>query len=117
MNMGMMVTYDEGKETLIQMMPQGNRKLLEIMASIMAAIVCGAGSLPFDNVKTKLQKQYRTDQGQRQYSGIADCFSKTIKSEGIRALWVGLPTYYCRVGPHALITLQAAEWLRKYLDA
>lgn len=54
MNMGMMVTYDEGKETLIQMMPQGNRKLLEILASIMAAIVCGAGSLPFDNVKTKL---------------------------------------------------------------
>ena len=43
--------------------------------------------------------------GAKQYNGIADCFIKTIKIEGIRALWVGLPAYYLRVGPHALITL------------
>jgi hypothetical protein len=61
MNMGMMVTYDEGRESLISQFPSSNKMLIEILASVMAAIVCGAGSLPFDNVKTKLQKQYRTD--------------------------------------------------------
>jgi hypothetical protein len=56
MNMGMMVTYDEGRESLISQFPSSNKMLIEILASVMAAIVCGAGSLPFDNVKTKLQK-------------------------------------------------------------
>jgi hypothetical protein len=40
-----------------------------------------------------------------------------VKAEGMKALWVGLPTYYLRVGPHALITLQAAEYLRKKMNA
>ena len=54
-------------------------------------------------------------QGARAYSGIVDCFAKTISNEGLRGLWVGLPSYYMRVGPHALITLQAAEILKKHL--
>jgi hypothetical protein len=35
-----------------------------------------------------------------------------VKKEGLLKLWVGLPSYYLRVGPHALITLQAAEFLK-----
>ena len=54
MNVGMMVTYDEGKEALISKMPNSSRKVSEFLAAVMAALVCGMGSLPFDNVKTKL---------------------------------------------------------------
>ena len=117
MNVGMMVTYDEGKERLAKHVGSNNPKFTEISAAIVAAFVIGVGSLPFDNVKTKLQKQLQTGNQAKQYNGIADCFGKTIANEGIRALWVGLPTYYLRVGPHALITLQAAEVLRRYMDA
>ena len=47
------------------------------------------------------------------YSSIADCFAKSIAKEGVTGLWAGLPTYYFRVGPHAIITLLAAEQYRK----
>jgi solute carrier family 25 oxoglutarate transporter 11 len=49
------------------------------------------------------------------YHGILDCFEKTIKKEGPKGLWAGLPMFYMRVGPHAVITLLTAEYLRKIL--
>jgi solute carrier family 25 oxoglutarate transporter 11 len=39
------------------------------------------------------------------YKNIGDCFVKTIQREGVFGLWVGLPVFYTRVGPHAMITL------------
>lgn len=51
--------------------------------------------------------------GTFQYSGMLDCLMKTAKNEGIRGFWAGLPTYYFRVGPHAMITLIASEWLKR----
>ena len=54
MNVGMMVTYDEGKERLAKYAGTNNPKFTEISASLVAAFVIGVGSLPFDNVKTKL---------------------------------------------------------------
>lgn len=47
------------------------------------------------------------------YNGIIDCFGKTIANEGVTGLWAGLPTFYVRVGPHAIITLLTAEYLRQ----
>ena len=51
--------------------------------------------------------------GKMPYSGIVDCFMKvyiiciiqTIQREGVTGLWIGLPIFYTRVGPHAMITL------------
>lgn len=57
MNVGMMVTYDEGKERLAKHIGSQNKKSIELTASLVAAFVIGVGSLPFDNVKTKIQKQ------------------------------------------------------------
>jgi|TARA_B110000305_G_C19107929_1_gene478355 hypothetical protein len=54
MNVGMMVTYDEGKERLSYYV--ADPKKAELVSSLIAAFVIGVGSLPFDNVKTKLQK-------------------------------------------------------------
>lgn len=39
------------------------------------------------------------------YKGFIDCFAKSIKNEGVLGLWVGLPTYYSRIAPHAMITV------------
>lgn len=54
MNVGMMVTYDEGKERIANYAGSNNAKFTEISAAMIAAFVIGVGSLPFDNVKTKL---------------------------------------------------------------
>ena len=49
------------------------------------------------------------------YKNIVDCFSKSLAREGVTGFWAGLPTYYFRVGPHAIITLLAVEQWRKIL--
>lgn len=54
MNVGMMVTYDEGKERLAAYTGSQSKKAIEFTASLVAAFVIGVGSLPFDNVKTKI---------------------------------------------------------------
>ena len=45
------------------------------------------------------------------YSGFINCFQKSIQNEGIVGLWVGLPTYYSRIAPHAMITLLVQDFL------
>ncbi len=50
------------------------------------------------------------------YKGIVDCAAKTLANEGVTGFWAGLPTFYFRVGPHAIITLLAAETLRSYMQ-
>jgi solute carrier family 25 oxoglutarate transporter 11 len=37
--------------------------------------------------------------------------AKSVKNEGITGLWVGLGTYYMRVGPHAMITVLCQDYL------
>jgi len=76
---------------------------------MIAAISVAIGSLPFDNIKTKMQKQKAGPDGKMPYDSIPDCFKKSLAKEGITGFWSGLPTYYFRVGPHAIITLLAAE--------
>ena len=46
---------------------------------------------------------------------MLDCIKKSVAKEGVTGFWAGLPTYYFRVGPHAIITLMAAEQYRKML--
>ena len=79
---------------------------------MMSAVATSIASLPFDNIKTKLQKMKAGPDGKYPYAGVFDCAKKTIANEGITGFWAGLPTYYFRVGPHAMITLMASEYLR-----
>ena len=60
-------------------------------------------SLPFDNIKTKVQKMKKKPDGTYPYSGVMDAFKKTISREGVTGLWIGFPTFYVRVAPHAMI--------------
>ena len=54
-------------------------------------------------------------EGVMPYKGFVDCAAKTFRNEGVVGFWAGLPTYYFRVGPHTIITLLTAEFLRKKL--
>jgi solute carrier family 25 oxoglutarate transporter 11 len=80
---------------------------------MVSSVFTSCGTLPFDNIKTKVQNQKANAEGVMPYKGIPDCFAKTIAKEGPTGLWAGLPTFYFRIGPHAIITLLVAESLRK----
>lgn len=115
LNVAMLVTYDEAKERLTHIYGKGHDRAIMFSASMLSACATSTASLPFDNIKTKLQKMKRLPDGTFPYSGFVDCAMKTAAREGITGFWAGLPTYYFRVGPHAIITLLTSEFLRKMM--
>ena len=47
------------------------------------------------------------------YRGYVDCFSKTMRKEGLTGLYKGLGASYFRLGPHTVLSLFFWEELRK----
>jgi solute carrier family 25 (mitochondrial oxoglutarate transporter), member 11 len=54
--------------------------------------------------------------GELPYKGFVDCFAKSIKNEGVLGLWVGLPTFYSRMAPHAMITVLLQDFFHDLLS-
>lgn len=48
------------------------------------------------------------------YKGFSDCFSKTLKKEGVMGLYKGLGASYFRLGPHTILSLLFWNELRKF---
>ena len=110
LNLSMLVTYDVVKDKLESM--YGKSKLTTFSSTFVSGIFVSVCSLPFDNMKTKMQKQTRGEDGKYMYANLRDCIKKTIAREGPFGLWTGLPTYYIRVAPHAMFTLLFAEFFK-----
>lgn len=110
MNFSLLVPF-EGMKKLLEPVIE-NQRYRTFAASLCSGVAAVALSLPFDNVKTKLQKMRKGPDGKYPYKGILDCMTKTAGKEGIGKLWVGWATYYFRVAPHAIISLVTNEFLR-----
>lgn len=112
LNFGMLGPFDEVKEQLNRR-TKGPKDTISIRltASAIAGFLCAFLSLPFDNIKTKLQKMVKRPDGTFPYSGITDCFIKSVKNEGVTKLWVGFPTFYFRIAPHAMFTLLFQDYI------
>ena len=106
LNIAMMVSYETTKENLQSRFNMDPKLMMtSVYASMVSACCTAFFSLPFDNMKTKIQKQKAGPDGVLPYKNIGDCFAKSVAKEGVTGLWAGLPTYYFRVGPHAVIVL------------
>ena len=46
------------------------------------------------------------------YSGMVDCFGKTVANEGIGSLWKGFIPAWARVGPRVVIAFVTMEQLK-----
>merc|ERR1712244_115407 len=84
-----------------------------LQTSAIAGFAASAFSLPFDFVKTQIQKM-KPDPvtGEMPFKGPIDCAMKQVKMGGIFRLWAGFPTYYFRIAPHAMITLIAQDQVK-----
>jgi len=109
-NLALLAPFEEFKHLLKNSIP--NTSTRTIVSSLLASLIGSFASLPLDNSKTKLQKMKPDANGMLPYKGIIDCMTKTISNEGVTKLWVGLPTYYIRIGPHVIITLVLNDYLR-----
>lgn len=85
-------------------------------ASVIAGFFASFFSLPFDFVKTQMQKQ-RPDAvtGKMPFSSSFDCVGKTLAEGGPLRFYSGFPTFFFRIAPHAMITLLAQDQIKSQL--
>jgi len=74
-----------------------------------------AFSLPFDFVKTRIQKQ-KPDPITKElpYRNSIHCATKCLTEEGPMVFYRGFWTYYFRIAPHVMITLFAVDALNLF---
>ena len=47
------------------------------------------------------------------YTGVFDCLTKTVKTEGLLAIYKGFFAHLARILPHTILTLSLAEQTNK----
>ena len=72
-------------------------------ASAVSGFFASACSLPFDYVKTQIQKMQPNAEGKYPYSGPLDCALKNIKEHGPLKLYSGFGVYCIRIAPHVMV--------------
>merc|ERR1712232_1271577 len=104
LNFGMLAFNAQGKEIL---KAQGAPEAVQVFgASAIAGFFASFFSLPFDFVKTQMQKQ-KPDPvtGELKYKSAIDCAMKIMAEGGPLRFYAGFPTFYVRIAPHAMLTL------------
>ncbi|RSL45525.1 putative mitochondrial 2-oxoglutarate/malate carrier protein, partial [Fusarium floridanum] len=110
LNFGQLAFFSEAKAQL-KKHTDLSTQTQTLSASAIAGFFASFFSLPFDFVKTRLQKQSKGPDGKLPYRGMVDCFSKVAKQEGLGRFYRGFGTYYVRIAPHAMVTLIVADYL------
>jgi solute carrier family 25 oxoglutarate transporter 11 len=101
LNFGQLTFFAESKAQL-----EAHTKLSSqsrtFAASAIAGFFASFFSLPFDFIKTRLQKQQRDPAtGQLPYRGVLHCAKRVVQEEGWLRFYRGFGTYYVRIAPHA----------------
>ena len=104
--------YDHTKHTLqnLDVLQEGVQ--LHLVSSFLASIVAVTVTAPLDLVKTRVMSAARAPDGTAAYSGTVDCFVKTLRNEGVLALYSGWVPGWMRLGPHTIVTFLVYERLR-----
>lgn len=112
LNMGMLASNDQAKEMLEDMGFVKGGTAVVVGGATIAGFFAAACSLPFDYVKTQMQKM-KPDPvtGAVPYKSSIDCALKTLKAGGPLTFYTGFPTYCVRIAPHAALTLVFVAWL------
>lgn len=114
LNFGMLGFNTKAKDILADMGVAKGSSVSTFGASAIAGFFASFFSLPFDYVKTQVQKM-KPDPvtGELPFKGPIDCAMKQVKLGGPLRLWSGFPTYYVRIAPHAMITLIMQDNVKK----
>ncbi|KAI9175989.1 hypothetical protein H9P43_006353 [Blastocladiella emersonii ATCC 22665] len=109
---GQMASYDHTKYLLRDVYRVADDgPVLHVVASVVAGLCAATLAAPADLVKSRIMG----DPHHLHYSGVLDCFVKTVRDEGPRALFKGWAPSYWRLAPHFTISLPLFEQFRALL--
>lgn len=97
-NFGQLTFFSEAKHQL-QKKTNLPEKAQSLLASSVGGFFAAFFSLPFDFVKTRLQRQSKGSGQPVYYTGVVDCFVKVAKEEGLLRFYRGFGTYFVRIAP------------------
>lgn len=112
-NMGELACYDHAKRFVIQNQIARDNIFAHTLASIMSGLSATALSCPADVVKTRMMNQAAGKEGKTMYTSSYDCLVKTVRNEGLRALWKGFFPTWARLGPWQFVFWVSYEKLRR----
>lgn len=113
LNMGMLASYDQSVELFRDKFGAGEISTV-VGASAVSGFFASACSLPFDYVKTQIQKMQPDANGKYPYTGSLDCAVKTFKSGGPFKFYTGFPVYCVRIAPHVMMTWIFLNQIQKF---
>lgn len=112
LNMGMLASFDQAKELLQQRFGAGWTSTL--LASAISGWFAVTFSLPFDFIKTRMQRMKPDPITQKlPYTSMMNCAYLTWKEGGFLGFYRGYLTYYVRIAPHSMLTLLFVDFANK----
>ncbi|KAM7259792.1 hypothetical protein ACFE04_015533 [Oxalis oulophora] len=110
-----LATYDQVKEAILAKGALNDGLGLHVTASFTAGFVAAVASNPIDVIKTRVMNM-KVEAGKLPiYNGAIDCVLKTVKSEGLMALYKGFIPTISRQGPFTVVLFVTLEQVRKLL--
>lgn len=90
---------------------------LHFSASLITSFFVCLFMNPFDVASTRMYNQNVSSDGKQGmlYRNGFDCLYKTIKTEGMSALYKGFSAHYLRIGPHTILTFVFLEQIRSLM--
>lgn len=108
-----LATYDEIKGRLLDSPYFEEGLMCTISTAAFSGLLATIASSPFDVVKSRFMGQpLNADGTGRFYSGIVQCFAKSIQSEGVMSLYNGFWPNFGRVVPRVVIVFIVMENLK-----
>lgn len=114
LNMGMLASNDQAREMIEAAGFEKGGSVAVLGSATIAGFIASAFSLPFDFIKTRMQKMTPNPDGTMPYKGPIDCAMKTLSQEGPLKFYTGFPTYCVRIAPHVVFTLVFMDALPKF---
>ncbi|PKU80964.1 mitochondrial uncoupling protein 3 isoform X1 [Dendrobium catenatum] len=112
-NMGELSCYDQAKRFIINHEICEDNVLAHTMASVASGLCATTLSCPADVVKTRMMNQASRAKGKIMYRTSYDCLMKTVKFEGVTALWKGFFPTWARLGPWQFVFWVSYERFRQ----
>ncbi|XP_001357756.2 mitochondrial 2-oxoglutarate/malate carrier protein [Drosophila pseudoobscura] len=112
-NMTQLASYSQFKTYFHDGPLQMNEGIkLHFCASMLSGLLTTMTSMPLDIAKTRIQNMKKVE-GKPEYRGTTDVLLRVARQEGIFALWKGFTPYYCRLGPHTVLTFILLEQMNQ----
>lgn len=109
-------TYDSFKQLLIRRLSFDDNSTTHFVSSAVAGLCAASASTPIDVVKTRVMNQRKLKDNTNKnkiYKGSLDCLAKTVKHEGVMALYKGFLPSYIRLGPWNVLFFMTYENCKK----